>query len=378
MLGVLLTILKVLGIIILSIIGLALVILLLVLFVPIRYRLEADIPEISEESGRTIKDASGSFKFSWLLHILNGGIEYPGELAFKVRIFCFTVFNSAGSDKDEDCDGDDSSNSEDTLADEYAFDYKSVEGLSDNSENSDNTISAESIDSTGNASISENSGTIESDFDNSDGQSDNADEKPYSDIDTDTDNYSSIEDNTDEDSCTEDSLNDYSEDWDDEESTISGFIEKIGQLFNKVIEIIKIPQHVFSKFKCTISSICGKIELIKNTIENPIFKRAFVLTKKHLIKILKNILPRKIDIDISYGLDDPATTADIMSKYGMLYPWIGDKIRLNPYFDKKLVEGTVRIKGKITLFGIIYSAAVVYFNKDVKKVIKRFERIMKG
>lgn len=368
MLGVLLTILKVLGIIILSVIGLALVLLLLVLFVPIRYRLEADIPEISEESGKTIKDASGFFKFNWLFHIINGGIEYPGELAFKIRVFCFTVFNSAGSDKDND--DDDSSDSEDTLDDEYAFDYKSVEGLSDNSESSesndsfegtDNTVSIET--DTDNAGNSEGKAAIESDFDNSDDQSDKAD------------NESDIDDNTDADS----DIGDSTDEWDDdEESTISGFIEKLGHLFNKIIEIIKIPQHVFAKIKCTISSICGKIVLIKNTIENPIFKRAFALTKRHFIKILKSILPRKIDIDISFGLDDPATTADIMSRYGILYPWIGDKIRLNPYFDKKLVEGTVRIKGKITLFRIIYSAAVVYFNKDVKKVIKRFERIMKG
>ena len=65
-----------------------------------------------------------------------------------------------------------------------------------------------------------------------------------------------------------------------------------------------------------------------------------------------------------------------MGVYGMLYPKLYKKVYFNPDFDDKVLEGEVHLKGHITLFTIVYSAAVCYFNRDVKKVIKRVKKII--
>ena len=62
MISVLLTILKILGIVILSIIAFALLLALAILFVPVRYRAQAKIDE---------KEYEGNVKASWLLHFLS-------------------------------------------------------------------------------------------------------------------------------------------------------------------------------------------------------------------------------------------------------------------------------------------------------------------
>ena len=133
---------------------------------------------------------------------------------------------------------------------------------------------------------------------------------------------------------------------------------------------------MFEKIQYTISRVCDKIDMIKSTLENDIFKRAFELVKKKLIRIIKMILPDKCDVSIMFGSGDPAQTAEIMAGYGALYPILYNKIRFQPDFERKVVMADAHIKGHITVFTIVYSAAVCYFNKDVKKTIRRFKKIM--
>ena len=81
-----LTVLKIIGIALLVILALVLLILILVLFVPVRYRLDGTIPETDLEQGFDLEKIIGSAKFSWLLHFVSGGIEYPAKKEFTVKV----------------------------------------------------------------------------------------------------------------------------------------------------------------------------------------------------------------------------------------------------------------------------------------------------
>lgn len=86
--SVFLMILKVAGLVILSLVGLVLLILLLVLFVPIRYRMEGYY---------TGEEYSAGLKASWLLHIVSYKFFYPVEDKNGLYIF---VINTSKSHKD--------------------------------------------------------------------------------------------------------------------------------------------------------------------------------------------------------------------------------------------------------------------------------------
>lgn len=92
MLSVVLTILKIIGIVLLSVLGLIIFILLLVLFVPIRYRINA-----SKTSETDKFKASG--KVTWLLHLLNVHISYPSDEMFMIRISFFKLYPRKHKDK---------------------------------------------------------------------------------------------------------------------------------------------------------------------------------------------------------------------------------------------------------------------------------------
>ena len=104
MISALLAILKFLGILLFFCLGLILAILLLVLFVPVRYKLTAR--RKPEEDGTPI---TAEVKITWLLHILNVAFSYPKAAYVRVRLFCFTVFSTKKStedDSDSDCSWD--------------------------------------------------------------------------------------------------------------------------------------------------------------------------------------------------------------------------------------------------------------------------------
>lgn len=86
MITVLLTILKIIGIILLCVLLTFLCVLLLVLFVPVRYRIEAVRREGEEAPFRV------ALRVTWLLHILNAAFCYPGEDGLRVRVLGFRIF----------------------------------------------------------------------------------------------------------------------------------------------------------------------------------------------------------------------------------------------------------------------------------------------
>ena len=338
MLSIVLTVLKVMGIVLLIILGIIILLLLLILFVPIRYRLDASCEEklLDAENVDFTKGVTASFSFSYLLSLLNGGISYPDRPYFRIRILFFELFSTQADSEEKG--GSEETNIEAMEADSNLEDpdlEAKEEDISSENEAKEQDIRCESKDVGTEAEIE-----VEQALGSSD-------------------NCQSFEENNDE-----------------ESGNIPGFIGFIQSIIEKAKIFITTQQNVFNKIKCTISRVYGKINMIKSTLENDIFQRAFEKSKKHLGIILKSILPRKVVADILYGTGDPAMTAQIMGGLGIVRALGFNKITLRPDFDRTVIQGNLHIKGRITLFRIVLSLAICYFNKDIRKTVKRFNKIL--
>ena len=328
------TVLKIIGIVLLWILLIVLFLILLVLFVPVRYKADANIPETELDKGFDLEKMHIKAGFSWLLHLISGGIDYPESKEFTIRVFGIKVFPRKNKDSKEteqktedDLANQNLSNSigDDTSKTEENIDNNEDEILDNNADKDTSLSSDNSIDNNGNAPESNSA------------------------------NFTENSENEPEDKA---------------------LIEIITDIFEKIENILKTPQTVLRKIQYTISRVCGKIGMIKTTLENDIFKRAFSLVKRKLIRILKMILPDKIKADILFGTGDPADTAEVLAVYSALYPTLYKKVSFEPDFDRKVLRADVHVKGHITLFTILYCVLVCYFNKDVKKTIKRFKKII--
>lgn len=309
MLAGVLTFLKIIGIILLCVIGFILILLFLILFVPVRYRIDSSIPRTNLNEEFDVERVYAKVSFSWLLHIISGGITYPEHKQFEIRLFGIRIFPLRK--KKEKADNKDNKG-----------ESKTSSGLVEMSNIPEN----DRVET-----AKEDVGSVEKDT----AETTEADEK-------------------------------------------KSFLDVLWNIIDKVTDVLETPQNVFEKIKYTISRVCGKISMIKTTIENDIFKRAFDLVKRKLIRIIKMILPDKCKVRLGLGTGDPAQTAEIVGVFGAMYPFLYNKVSFEPDFDEKVIEMDAHLKGHITIFTIVYSAAVCFFNKDVKKVIRRFKKILRS
>jgi hypothetical protein len=338
MLSVLLTVLsvlKIIGIVLLCILGFILFLLLLVLFVPIRYRADALIPETDLEEGFDIEKIDASAKFSWLLFVIRGGISFPEDKAFTLRICGIKILPKKQKEGDE----------------------KPEKKKKKKGKEKEETLSPDSgkEESPGDENVSESASESGTEVAQAEGTEE-------------------TQAGGDETSSEETQAASEGEEEDDDKS----FLDVLWNIIDGIDNFLKTPLDVLEKLQYTISRVCDKIDMIKSTLENEIFKRAFALVKDKLIKILKMILPDKCKIDVMFGSGDPATTAEIMAAYSALYPVLVRKVKYRPDFERKVIYTDAHIKGHITLFTIVYSVAVCYFNKDVKKTIKRIKKILES
>jgi len=157
------------------------------------------------------------------------------------------------------------------------------------------------------------------------------------------------------------------EDGGDDRRTLLDFVRK---LFSAVRNIKYTIRKIYDKINHIIHNIRYYIKILQTES----FKRAFVLCREQLLRLMKIVLPRKVSGTFTIGMEDPAATGQILSIYGILYPLIGDSITVIPDFEKPVMEGSFRFKGKITAFTLIRIAAKIYFDKDLKRVICLFKK----
>ncbi len=99
-------------------------------------------------------------------------------------------------------------------------------------------------------------------------------------------------------------------------------------------------------------------------------QRAFQKAKSTLYKLWKSIRPKKGLVKLHFGTGDPGSTGQICGYFGMLYPFVGKYVMIEPDFENKIYEGDFYFKGRITLFAFLKVAWVVLFDKDIKRLRK--------
>ena len=92
--------------------------------------------------------------------------------------------------------------------------------------------------------------------------------------------------------------------------------------------------------------------------------------KKKMGKMIKSMMPRKWELTGHVGCEDPAFTGCVMGVLGSLYPFTGNKVRMVPEFDQKIIILEGYIRGHICLGKILYQLVSFILNKHCMKVIK--------
>lgn len=137
---------------------------------------------------------------------------------------------------------------------------------------------------------------------------------------------------------------------------------------------------IWQKIKYTFAKICGKIkdisknisdtkEAIQIFLNDEVHRSAFRKVKKELIWIKRLLKPKIFQVRLNYGFEDPCLTGQILGLLGMVYPFVGDNMEIEPDFEQKVLKGDIHIKGRIRIIHLAVFAVKLFVHKETRKTI---------
>lgn len=342
MLHIILMILKILGILILSILGLAVCVGLLVLFCPIRYRLE----------GSLFGKPEGSIRISWLFRLISVFFVYKEKQAeFRICILGIRLKKREKKEKDK--------RSRKERAGKSKKKEKKAKA-SNKQQNSQKTA--------GNSTISGREQTEKEAADFNVQKEVLQEEKKKSLKHTDSTDIQS----------------DAKKKEQKQEPAGEGLFEEETAEKAEKIKWLQIPKQILQKIKELLSSLQAGIRRFLALLQNLQQKKqaaaafirdeenraAFRYTRGRLYKLLCHILPGKVTLKLHYGAEDPAVTGMVTGMIYMLYPKSAEKFQLTPDFEKRVLEGEIDIKGRVQIFQLLWTVFLIYRHKECNRIIK--------
>ena len=346
MLHIILLILKIIGIVLLCILGILILSIVCALFVPVRYRIK-----VTREEGEGKPPFTAYVKITWLLHLVNILVRYPADVVLRVRLTVITLFRLPQKDK----------------AGKKKESRQKKQKVPEGNQEKEQVLQAENpphedmsqINMDASIQRKNTSESHEDDyvaFESGFTQSDDLPEQGQKpDV-----------PEPEETSRTEEKFSLIAK--------IKEIIDKIKQFVEKIKEFFENIQYTIRKFCDKIKSVLDNIEYYRQVIESEPFNQSWQLCRKELTSLYKRVRPDKFEAEVTIGMDDPATTGQILAIYGILYPFIGQNVQIAGDFERTHIEGNIYIRGKIRAFTFLRTAIRVYFNKDIKRLIKLLKK----
>ena len=306
-------ILRILGICLLGIIGFLLLLLCILLFVPVRYELRAEFPG-------EIRGSKVNFRLTWLLHLLSAKARYEEqELTWRVRVAWkkFAKVEMPVGETEEEPDIEKAADAKQAPDAKQALDEKEKSDIKEMSD-----IKGISEDSSKKRTERENQ------------ENGKKEKKP-------------------------------------------SVYERLNQ---KIITI-------WRKIKYTFVKICGKIKGIAKNISDTkdaiqiflndeVHRSAFRKVKKELIWMKRLLKPKIFRVRLNYGFEDPCLTGQVLGLLGMVYPFVGDNMEIEPDFEQKVLQGDIHIKGRIRMIHLAVFGVKLFIHKETRKTIMEIRNMV--
>lgn len=158
------------------------------------------------------------------------------------------------------------------------------------------------------------------------------------------------------------------------EKKTDSVLQKLQEFLKQIPGIPKKFLDVLKKISLTVHHICDKINQIKEFLESERFARLKALLFQEGKRTICHIRPRKIKGHIKIGTGDPYRTGQLLAVAGIFFPVYGEHITIEPYFEQKILEGNMSVKGRIYGNFFVRLAWRLFRDSDIRFMIKKTKR----
>lgn len=364
MLSVILSIMKIIGIILLAAIGILLALILTVLFIPVRYRIYA-------EHGKSFEINA---VVSWFFHIVHARfLREKNVNRLLVRVIGIPVYDSlrhsARNDK-KGRDGEPLNTSKVTSGEDKKTGCQNTECPGTEEKNTGTKDTESKIEVNKVAVNKDNKYMVNKDNkytekDNDLFKTESGYGKPLKDTDTD---MKDSEENAANDKDFKDAKANESK-----KGRLIRLFGKIKKIKSGIRDFIKNIVNKIRNLIRSLSNIRRKLNLILDFLRNEANKEGFRFTYECILKLLKHIKPTKLKSRLVFGTGDPCSTGQILGLFGILYGFYGNDLNITPDFENKVFEGTHYARGRIRLFTVLIIVGGFLLDKRFKQLKMNYQ-----
>lgn len=151
------------------------------------------------------------------------------------------------------------------------------------------------------------------------------------------------------------------------------FFESIGRGFTFLYELPANLAEKIGKFFEKATGICDTIRAWITFLIDPRTFEALKLTGRDIIRLWKRIGPKKLKGDVTYGLEDPSATGKILAAASAFFPVYGPDFVLHPDFEEKKLEGKAELSGRIYLGSVLVVVIGFLLNPNIRYIISCYK-----
>ena len=155
-------------------------------------------------------------------------------------------------------------------------------------------------------------------------------------------------------------------------------IKKKFSIISKIKQTVENLKAKWKSFKDGVKSLNIKKDAVIKFLnaEGTLSGAGYLLTQGK--RLLKMIFPKKIEGWLRFGTGDVYTEGQYLSYLCLLYPLYGRKFEIRPEWDEEVFETDAAFSGRITMFIILLVILKVLFNKKVKLLRNNYNRCKKS
>ncbi|MDE6433478.1 MAG: DUF2953 domain-containing protein [Lachnospiraceae bacterium] len=135
-------------------------------------------------------------------------------------------------------------------------------------------------------------------------------------------------------------------------------------------------QKRWKEFVKRLRKIQNKKEALLKVYHSKRFEQAKYDLKQYAGEILCILKPDRLEGDIRFGLEDPANTGYVLGVLAMLLPLYQGFLTVEPDFTQQIIKGNLKGNGKIKLISVVKLVIKVILNKNLIKVTKKVQTIL--
>lgn len=139
---------------------------------------------------------------------------------------------------------------------------------------------------------------------------------------------------------------------------------------SKIEQITEKIKCTYHKFCDKINEITEKKDKMSDFLTDETHKNAFLKLKNEAFHLLKKLKPKKIQGEITFGFEDPSLTGRLLAWISMIYPWIGEHTDITPDFEHRTLSGDLSIRGRLYVITPVVTAIRLILSKAVRRSFK--------